>query len=53
MFNAILEMSGLASLPIDFASDIWEGYIQMALDGDMGPLMVNVLNELIQSLAKR
>jgi hypothetical protein len=51
LFNAILEMSGLPCLPVDFAGDRWEGYTQLALDGDMGPLMVNVLNELIRGLA--
>lgn len=52
LFNAILEMSGLPCLSINFASERWVEYTQMALKGDLEPLMVVVLNELIQSLTR-
>lgn len=45
-------MSGLPCLPINFASERWVEYTQMALEGDLEPLMVIVLNELIQGLTK-
>lgn len=52
MLNVILEMTGLPCLPIDLGSEKWRGYTQMALNGNMEPLMVNTLNELIEYLGK-
>jgi len=47
-----LEMSGLLCLPFNVASERWVGNTQISLEGDLQPLMVIVLTELIQGLAR-
>lgn len=50
LFNAVLEVVGLPTLNIDFADKTWAFYTLKAVDGDMEPLLVKVLEELIVTL---
>ena len=53
LLNAILEVTGLPCLAIDFADEKWGGYYaQTALHGNMEPLVVNTLKELIEALQR-
>jgi hypothetical protein len=53
LLNAILEVTGLPCLSIDFADEKWGGYYaQTALHGNMEPLVVNTLKELIEALQR-
>jgi len=53
LLNGILEATGLPCLSIDFADDKWgRSYAQNALHGNMEPLLVNTLKELIEALQR-